>query len=86
MKSHDAVNIVFQYPLEADRVIPIDEAFAFADQENKLWQAGYVIWRDGSRSYAKSWWDSLTGKMVRIGAGAYGDLNVLERNFSELNS
>lgn len=31
---------------------------------------------NGDWSWGKAWWDRDTGRMVRIGAGAYGDLTV----------
>ena len=80
MEAHDAVAIVFDYPGRPDQIVPIDEAFSFADQEfGTLWTASKVIWRDGTHSYAKNWWDSLTGEMTVIGAGAYGNMDILRR-------
>jgi hypothetical protein len=75
-----ATHIIFTYPMESDRTIPVAEAFAFVDDEDKRWTASRVVWADGGSSWAKSWRFSKDGRMARIGAGACGDLTVLRRD------
>lgn len=67
--------------------IPIADAFAYAD--SYVGKRGYaspreVIWEDGSFSYAKGWWGNseagYSNRLIRIGAGAYGTMDILERD------
>lgn len=77
-----ATHIVFSYPLEEDKTLPIDEVFDWYDSQDKLWEATKVIWDDDpkSHSHAKTWWFTDSGgKLAVIGAGAYGALIVLSR-------
>ena len=49
-----------------------------------MWSATYVRWHyegetEQHKSFAKSWWFGMGGKMARIGDGAYGDGLVIQR-------
>lgn len=63
--------------------VELTQVFAVCDAY--VGQLGYlipkkIIFDDGFESWGKGWWDSQTGKLVRVGSGAYGDNAVLERN------
>lgn len=83
-----ATHIVFSYPMQPDISVPIAEAFDWSDQQDKMWHPKMVIWEDkryGGKSYAKGWWQRHGNgyKLVRVGAGAYGDLTVLQRELKD---
>jgi hypothetical protein len=70
-----------EYPWRVENVtVPIAEALDWADAQNKRWSPDRVIWEDGTSSWAKGWWWRETGKIARIGAGAYGDYIVARRS------
>lgn len=79
MTDNTAAFVAFQYPLEDEQIVPVEEAFAWADAQAKMWFPRRIIWADGSWSFGKGWWARGTGRLARIGAGAYGDLTVAER-------
>lgn len=82
-----AVAVVFSYPMEGSVRIPVENVFNWYDSQNKLWQPTRIVWSDGSESYAKGWWDTnpqtLGARLVRVGAGAYGNNTILEREVLE---
>jgi hypothetical protein len=52
--------------------VSLEEALTFANSNRTAWP-DRVIWDDGRESWAKGWRDVNNGRMVRIGAGAYGN-------------
>lgn len=75
---HSPTQIVFSYPLEEDKIVPVEEALDWVDEQDLLWHPTKVVWEDGVTSFAKGWWFS-DGKIESIGAGAYGDYIVCRR-------
>lgn len=54
--------------------VPVSQAADFYAQSEAPLEALWIIWNDPNmpRSFAKVWFDGTNGRIVKIGAGAYG--------------
>lgn len=81
--NYTIVSVVFTYPGRDPVVVPLDEAFQFADSSPLLWTPSRFNYANGSYTFAKGWWRDMgeNTRMIlcRIGAGAYGDQTILSR-------
>lgn len=69
-------------------IIPVEAVWDYVDNVGAD-QFGYFIvtkvhWEEGHWSWGKGWYDNTAGdnvppRLCRVGAGAYGDMTILER-------